>query len=69
MVNIITDVSKGHIAFIFRVKNFKDRYGERERERNIQRERKIYFDCLTLKKMAQRSFQTSVRRDVTPQKN
>jgi len=48
MVNIITDVSKDHIAFIFRVKYFKERYGERERER----EREIYFDCLTLKKMA-----------------
>jgi len=33
MVNIITDVSKDHIAFIFRVKYFKERYGERERER------------------------------------
>jgi hypothetical protein len=41
MVNVITDVSKDHIAFIFRAKYFKERYGERE----------IYFNCWTLKKM------------------
>jgi len=29
MVNIITNVSKYRIAFTFRVKNFKERYGER----------------------------------------
>jgi hypothetical protein len=50
MVNVITDVSKDHTAFIVSAKYFKERYGERE----------IYFECLTLKKMAQRSFETSV---------
>ena len=35
----------------------------------IWKERDIYFDCFTLTKMAQRSFEMSVRRDVTSQKN
>jgi hypothetical protein len=29
MVNVITDVSKDHIAFIFREKYFNERYEER----------------------------------------